>query len=100
MSRVTQRRFGEPDERVPDGLAIGTLAIAQPAKPGQVADRSRTDHHLYHHGTSPPSLPPAALSFGLGRAHAERGRWLHLQFGRKGDFRRKIVELAEEEAER
>ena len=26
MSRVTQRPFGEPDERVPDGLAIGTLA--------------------------------------------------------------------------
>src|ERR1700736_3118606 len=45
MSRVTQRRFGAPDQRVPDRLAIGTLVIAQPAKPGQVADRSRTDHH-------------------------------------------------------
>jgi hypothetical protein len=100
MSRVTERPFGEPDERVPDGLAIGSLAIAQPAKQDQVANGSRPDHHLYHHRTSPPSLPPAALSFGLGRAHAERGRWLHLQFGRKGDFRRKIVELAEEEAER
>ena len=43
MSRVTQRRFGEPDERVPDGLAIGSLAIAQPAKQDQVANGSRPD---------------------------------------------------------
>ena len=68
MSRVTQPPFGEPDERVPDGLAIGTLAIAQPAKQDQVADRSGPNHHLYDHGTAPPSLPPAALSFGFGRA--------------------------------
>jgi hypothetical protein len=66
MSRVTQRRFGEPDERVPDGLAIATLAMAKPAEPDQFADRSRTDHHLYHHGTAPPSLPAATLPFGSG----------------------------------
>ena len=65
MSRVTQRRFGEPDERVPDRLAIATLAIAQPAKQDQVANGSRPDHHLYHHGTAPPSLPSAALSLGF-----------------------------------
>jgi hypothetical protein len=35
MSRVTQRPFGEPDERVPDGLAIGSVAIAKPAKPAR-----------------------------------------------------------------
>jgi len=68
MSRVTQSPFGEPDERVPDGLAIGALGIAKPAKPGQVADRSRPDHHLSHHGTSPPSHPAAALSLGFRRA--------------------------------
>jgi hypothetical protein len=39
MSRVTQRPFGEPDERVPDCLAIATLAIAKPAKPDQFVDR-------------------------------------------------------------
>ena len=68
MSRVTQRPFGEPDERVPDGLVIGTLAIAKPAKQDQVANGSRPDHHLYDHGTAPVSLPAAALSFGFGRA--------------------------------
>jgi hypothetical protein len=71
MSRVTQRRSGEPDERVSDGLAIGTLAIAQPAKHDQVANGSRPDHQLYHHGTAPPSLPAAALSLGFGRARDE-----------------------------
>ena len=68
MSRVTERRFGEPDERVFDGLAIATLAIAKPAKLDQFADRSRPNHYLHHHGTSPPSLPPAALSLGFRRA--------------------------------
>ena len=71
MSRVTQRRFGEPDERVPDRLAIASLAIAQPAKHDQVANGSRPDHRLCHHRTSPPSLPPATLSFGFGRARDE-----------------------------
>jgi hypothetical protein len=66
MSRVTERPFGEPDERVFDGLAIATLAIAQPAKQDQFADRSRPDHHLYPHGTAPPSLPAATLPFGCG----------------------------------
>jgi hypothetical protein len=66
MSRVTQRPFGEPDERVPDGLAIGSLAIAQPAKTDQFADRSGPNNHLYHHGTAPPSLPAATLPFGSG----------------------------------
>jgi hypothetical protein len=45
MSRVIQHASGEPDERFHDGLAIGTLAIAKPAKPDQFADRSRPDHH-------------------------------------------------------
>jgi len=82
MSRVTQRPFGEPDERVPDGLAIGTLAIAQPAKPDQVAYRSRTDHHLYHHGTAPPSLPAAALSLGFGSARRDVCLPITLNHGR------------------
>ena len=68
MSRVTQPPFGEPDQRVPDGLAIGALGIAKLTKQDQVADRSGPNHHLYDHGTAPPSLPPAALSFGFGRA--------------------------------
>ena len=51
-----------------DGLAIATLAIAKPAKPDRFADRSRPNHYLHHHGTSPPSLPPAALSLGFRRA--------------------------------
>jgi hypothetical protein len=68
MSRVIQRPSGEPDERRPDGLAIGPLAIAKPAKADQIAYRRRTDHHLYHYGTAPPSLPPAALSLGFRRA--------------------------------
>jgi hypothetical protein len=57
MSRVIQRPSDEPDERIPDSSAIGTLAIAKPVKPDQVVDRSRPDHYLHHDGTSPLSLP-------------------------------------------
>jgi hypothetical protein len=59
MSRVTQRPFGEPDERVPDGLAIGSLAIAKPAKPAAtlavalVAYDTLNRAHRQLHGRGP-----------------------------------------------
>ena len=64
MSRVTERPSGEADDRMRDGLPIGAVAVAQPTKADQVADRRWSDHYLDNHGTAPASVPAAALSFG------------------------------------
>jgi hypothetical protein len=66
MSRVTESPSGEPDERVPDGLPIGEVAIAKPTKADQIAERCRSDHYLYNHGAAPTSLAAAALPHGVG----------------------------------
>jgi hypothetical protein len=44
MSRVTERPPGKPDERVCDGLPIGEVTIAKPAKADQIADCRRSEH--------------------------------------------------------
>ena len=66
MSRVTERPSGEADKRVRDGLPIGEVAIAKPAKADQIADRRRPEHQLHRHGAAPASLLAAALPHGVG----------------------------------
>ena len=41
MSRVTECPSGKQDKRVRDGLPIGEVAIAKPAKADQIADRRK-----------------------------------------------------------
>jgi hypothetical protein len=66
MSRVTERPPGKPDERVCDGLPIGEVTIAKPAKADQIADCRRSEHQLHRHGAATASLSAAALPHGVG----------------------------------
>jgi hypothetical protein len=66
MSRVTERPPGKPDERVCDGLPIGEVTIAKPAKADQIADRCRSKHQLHRHGAATAALSAAALPHSVG----------------------------------
>jgi hypothetical protein len=75
VSRVTESPSGEPDERVPDCLAIHQFAITEPAEADKIVDRRWRNHYLQNHCTAPAALSTATLPLGSRRDRTRQGRF-------------------------